>query len=109
ERIVTLGLQWTDAVLAFGVQPVGFAKDLLAAEDGMYPWHREQLEGVTALDVSGGLPLEAVAALDPDLILAVPYLSEDEGLYETLSEIAPTIVSVTGAQVDAWQDQVEVV
>lgn len=109
ERIVTLGLQWTDAVLAFDLEPVGYATDPLAGDSGVYPWNAELLADATGIDVTDGLPLEQIAALDPDLILVVPYLLSSEGQYDTLSDIAPTIAAVTDAQVDKWQDQVDVI
>ena len=109
DRIVTLGLQWTDVVLSFGVTPVGYQHDPLAGDDGRFPWHGDQLDGVTALDTTEGVPFEQVASLEPDLILVSPWLLAGEADYDTLSAIAPTVAGVSGAQVDRWQDLVEVV
>lgn len=100
ERIVTLGLQWTDVVLSLRVEPVGHDLDPLAGDDGLFPWHADRLAGSTGLDVTDGLPFEQIAALDPDLILVAPYLVEDDASFESLAAIAPTIAGLDDSQVD---------
>lgn len=90
KRVVTLGWNDQDFVLALGVVPVG-----------VRAWfdNYNRLPWVTA--VTGGQPLptvasdeinfEAVAAARPELILAI-YESIDRPTYDRLSEIAPTVV-----------------
>jgi iron complex transport system substrate-binding protein len=51
--------------------------------------------------------VEEVAALQPDLIVGT-YAIEDQSAYDTFSGIAPTIASVSDAEVDPWQDITEV-
>lgn len=106
-RIVTLGLQWTDVLLAMGVQPVGHVFEALAGETGIYPWQDALSADAVALDTTDGLPLEQIAALDPDLIL-VTYQAPDQATFDSLADIAPTIGLLGGNQVDPWQDQVAV-
>ncbi|MFT7835507.1 iron-siderophore ABC transporter substrate-binding protein [Saccharothrix sp. BKS2] len=109
-RVVALG--WSDAetALALGVQPVGASDWLGFGGKGVGPWaeglYRQapQLLGTTEIDY------EAVAALQPDLILNTRS-DNDQAKYETLAKIAPTI----GAPKDViqygttWEQQVELV
>lgn len=91
ERVVALG--WGDAEVALdlGVEPVG-ASDWLGFEDpdGIGPWventYTESPEILGTLELS----YEAVAALEPDLILDVRS-SGDQERYDRLSSIAPTV------------------
>jgi iron complex transport system substrate-binding protein len=105
ERIVTLNVQWTDAVLAMGVQPIAYLLDAASGETGPYPWQVDAVASSERIDASGGVPFEKIAALHPDLIL-VTYLAEEPGVYDTLAAIAPTIGLLGDLQVDPWQDQV---
>jgi iron complex transport system substrate-binding protein len=108
ERIVTLDLQWTDAVLALGETPVGYVHDDLAGPSGTFPWQGELLADVTAIEAGDALPLERIAELRPDLIL-VGYYGVEEDRFDDLAAIAPTIGLLGEKDVDAWQDQIEVV
>lgn len=107
ERIVTLNVQWTDAVVAMGVQPVGFVLDQSSGESDPYPWQDGVLDGAERIDTSGSVPFEKIAALRPDLILTT-YLATEPADLEKLQQIAPTIGLLGDLQVDPWQDQVEV-
>jgi iron complex transport system substrate-binding protein len=90
ERVVALG--WSDAetALALGVQPVGASDWLGFGGEGVGPWaegmYDEAPEIIETLEPS----YEAIAALEPDLILDVRS-SGDPDRYERLSEIAPTV------------------
>ncbi|QFZ16243.1 iron-siderophore ABC transporter substrate-binding protein [Saccharothrix syringae] len=109
-RVVALGWSDAEAALALGVQPVGASDWLGFGGKGVGPWaeglYRQapQLLGTTEIDY------EAVAALQPDLILNTRS-DNDEKKHETLSRIAPTI----GAPKDVipygttWEQQVELV
>jgi iron complex transport system substrate-binding protein len=57
--------------------------------------------------VQNAIPYEAVAALEPDLIL-VSWAVTDEQEYERLSAIAPTIPLLGDEEVDTWQDMATV-
>ncbi|MGO1174391.1 MAG: iron-siderophore ABC transporter substrate-binding protein [Actinomycetaceae bacterium] len=91
ERVVALG--WGDAEIALqlGVEPVGAADWIgFDSEDGIGPWventYSESPEILGTLELS----YEAVAALEPDLILDVNS-SGDEERHERLSSIATTV------------------
>jgi iron complex transport system substrate-binding protein len=107
ERIVSLNVQWTDAVLALGEQPVAYVLDAASSETDPYPWHADQVADIERIDMNGAIPYERLAELEPDLILTT-WLVEDEGTYETLNGIAPTIGLLGDLDVDRWQDQVDV-
>lgn len=109
ERIVTLGSQWSGALLALGTTPVAYGADPYAGDDGVLPWETSLLESSEAIEVpaSGDLPLEAIAAQRPDLIL-VTFLVTDQAGYDDLAAIAPTIGALGERQVDTWQDMTTV-
>ncbi|GAA4706663.1 iron-siderophore ABC transporter substrate-binding protein [Pseudonocardia yuanmonensis] len=87
-RVVVLDTGELDDVLALGVAPVG-----LASPDGKVPTYLESKVGDAArLGTLDPLNLEAVAALEPDLILG-SQLRVDQ-LYDRLSTIAPTVLSI---------------
>jgi iron complex transport system substrate-binding protein len=102
QRIVSLGAQWTDVLLALHAPLVGYAADP-NVDGGVYPWQAGRLDGVTPIQASDGVPYEQVAALDPDLVV-VTFAVQDAGEYERLSAIAPTIPLLGDRQVDRWQD-----
>lgn len=106
ERIVSLNTQWLGALQALGVQPVGYNVDDLAGPDGVFPWE-EVPDGAEPLDAAAEIPYEAIAALDPDLIL-VTYAVTDQATYDQLNAIAPTIAALGERQVDTWQEQTTV-
>ncbi|MCK2022103.1 iron-siderophore ABC transporter substrate-binding protein [Microbacterium sp. kSW2-24] len=110
QRIVALG--WADAetALALGYQPVGASDWLEFGGDGVGPWaeglYDESPEIIATLEPS----YEAIAALDPDLILDVRG-SGDQDRYDRLSEIAPTIGVPEGGEsyLTTQQQQVEMI
>ncbi|MGB3605433.1 MAG: ABC transporter substrate-binding protein [Gordonia sp. (in: high G+C Gram-positive bacteria)] len=105
KRIVTLGAQWIDTALAFGVKPVAYLDNIAILTGKPSPWVDNQLDGSTALDPEN--LVAEIAKADPDLILAEGYMptSQPEN-FEKIRKIAPTIPGVTGKQVDPWQDLV---
>jgi iron complex transport system substrate-binding protein len=104
ERIVSMNVQWTDVLVSLGVTPAGYVLDQTSGESEIYPWQEGVLDGATEITMTSGPPLEQIAALDPDLIL-VTYIAADQGIYDSLSEVAPTIPQLSpGAAVDPWQD-----
>ncbi|MCF7549591.1 iron-siderophore ABC transporter substrate-binding protein [Pseudonocardia sp. WMMC193] len=104
-RVFTLGPSDADVVLALGVTPVGI-HSRYGFERGVGPWAEDKLGTATPTVTTGRvLPLEAIAAAKPDLIINVAS-SGDKDEYDTLSRIAPTIALPVGAQPYApkWQD-----
>ncbi|MFN3216857.1 MAG: iron-siderophore ABC transporter substrate-binding protein [Acidimicrobiales bacterium] len=116
-RVVAWGWASADAAIAMDVIPVaipfqGYGGD----EEGVLPWIREAVDAagvempIVLPDVPGGEspPFEAIAAADPDLILAV-YSGITEEDYELLSEIAPTVAYPEAAWSTEWRDTIEIV
>src|SRR5919112_1662779 len=88
ERVIVLDTGELDAVLALGIVPVGSA-----TPNGIVPSYLQpQLAGSTNVGSLDGLRLEAIAALDPDLILGSQL--RVDALYDQLSAIAPTVFSI---------------
>jgi iron complex transport system substrate-binding protein len=109
ERIVSLNVQWTDVLLAMGVEPAGYLIDRSSGEEGIYPWEEGQLDGSTEIVQTDSMPVERIAALQPDLILVTWATQQDPELYDRLSEIAPTVPPLQESEaVDPWQDLIEV-
>jgi iron complex transport system substrate-binding protein len=103
QRVVTIDLQWTDVMLAMGVEPVGYSVDSFMPESGV-PW-QELPADAAPLALDDGPPIEQIAELQPDLIVG-SYSIADEAVYEQLSGIAPTIAGLDAQQVTPWQDLV---
>ena len=111
ERVVVLGWNAQDVVYALGVEPVGMPSyPYGGGDDGVLPWNDEYYdpEVTTLLDTADGPPLEAIAALRPDVILA-PYEGFDESVYEDLSGIAPTVAYPGEAWTTPWRDQTRMI
>jgi iron complex transport system substrate-binding protein len=88
QRVVVLDTGEIDAVLALGIVPIG-----TATPNGTVPSYLQpQLQGSTNVGSLDGLRLEAIAALQPDLILGSQLRVDD--LYDQLSAIAPTVLSI---------------
>lgn len=107
QRVVTIGWSDQDAVLALGVQPVGTTEWFDEQPGAIFPWASQAAKGATPEIVSnaGEINFEKVAALRPDLILAL-YEGLDQSEYDKLSGIAPTVAH--SAKYDSfgapWQD-----
>ncbi len=111
QRVVTVGRIEQDAVLALGVIPVATTERFGEYPGAIFPWAKEALGDAPLPEVlqpsysAGGIPFERVAALRPDLILAL-YSDITERDYDTLARIAPTIAQ-PGEYGDlgiSWQD-----
>jgi iron-siderophore transport system substrate-binding protein len=107
ERVVTVGLTDQDAVLALGVVPVGITRWFDTHGNGVGAWAEDLLGDATPELLDGdAVNAEAIAALRPDLILAL-YSALTPQEYETLSQIAP-VVAQPGEYVDygiPWDEQ----
>ena len=103
DQIVSLDTQWTDVLTALGTPPSAIGRDPNLEGDS-FPWQGDELADATLLEAADAIPYEAIAELQPDLIVAT-WIVEDESIYDRLSEIAP-VIPVLGddAQVDSWQD-----
>ncbi len=105
ERIVSLGATDQDAVLALGAVPVA-VREVAGRPSATGPWAADRLQGAQPQVLPAGeVAPEAVAALRPDLIVAVTAdLTREQ--YEAFSRIAPTVAAPEGAVDGAvpWQD-----
>ncbi|MCK5751910.1 MAG: ABC transporter substrate-binding protein [Mycobacterium sp.] len=107
DRIVTIGGQWTDVALSFGVTPVGYYDATAQQTGSLPPWYGDKLAKVAVVNPSDADVVGAVAKLKPDLILAPGFATGQEG-FDALSKLAPTIDKISGQQIDPWQDMVTV-
>ena len=112
KRVVTIGFTDQDYVLALGVTPVGVREYIGGYDAQQRPWAADQLAGAELPTVGGAeLDIEAIAALEPDLIVAVySYLSE-QSEYDQLAAIAP-VVAQTDEYADGatpWQEATELI
>ncbi|MEV6981754.1 iron-siderophore ABC transporter substrate-binding protein [Sphaerisporangium sp. NPDC051017] len=114
KRVVTVGLTDQDAVVALGTVPVGTTEWLGGYPGAIGPWASTKLNGATAptvlKDTGTGPQVEKIAALAPDLILAV-YSGVTKEQYETLSKIAPVVAQPKEYNDYGvpWQRQTEVI
>ncbi|MFD7231979.1 iron-siderophore ABC transporter substrate-binding protein [Streptomyces sp. NPDC059881] len=94
QRIVTVGLTDQDAVLALGKVPVGTTEWLGGYKGAIGPWAQDKLGGgpvpTVLKDTGTGPQVEKIAALKPDLILAL-YGGLTKEQYESLSKFAPVV------------------
>lgn len=114
QRIVTWGWGNEDAVIALGVIPIAMPfQSYGGGEDGLQPWIEDALAAASAtkpvmLDNSGEPPVEQIAALAPDLIIAA-YSGVTEEQYALLSAIAPTVAYKGEAWSTPWQEVTRIV
>ncbi|MCC5881919.1 MAG: iron-siderophore ABC transporter substrate-binding protein [Halomonas sp.] len=104
ERVVTLYEGALDVALAAGITPLGAVTT--RGGDGMARYIEAHLgeQRPAIVGVVREINLEAVLALQPDLILAPPQLAEAQ--YRLLSRMAPTVVPLTvGLEPEAWRDE----
>ncbi|PVG84321.1 iron-siderophore ABC transporter substrate-binding protein [Nocardioides gansuensis] len=113
-RVATLG--WTDQDLALSLRvvPVGSTKLTWGGnEAGSSDWFDAELEELGAeqpvrYDDTDGAPIDEVAALAPDVILATNSgITEKE--YDKLSKIAPVVAYPEAPWVTPWQTSLEMV
>lgn len=103
ERVVVLDSPHLDAALSLGVTPVA---GVSVFDDGQLPAYLgDRTEGIEVVGSIAEPDLEAIAALDPDLILSATVRHED--IYDQLSQIAPTVFTASSGT--DWQQGFELV
>lgn len=111
QRVVSLGYTDQDAILALGVVPVAIREFTGNRPAATWPWASDRLQGRQPQVLVGDqINVETVAALAPDLIVAVS-AGLDQQEYDTFSRIAPTIAHPQGVnpfQI-AWQDSTRMI
>jgi iron complex transport system substrate-binding protein len=95
---VSVGLNEQDAFFALGVAPVGVT-DWMGFEHGIGPWAETAAKAAgdppELLTNTDGIQFEEVAALRPDVIVAL-YSDLKRSDYEKLSQIAPVVAAPEG-------------
>ncbi|MFI5781908.1 iron-siderophore ABC transporter substrate-binding protein [Nocardia sp. NPDC051570] len=113
QRVITLGWGSTEVALALGVTPVAVPnmKSDSGTDDPVLPWVRDKLGSATPEvfeATSKSMPYEKIAALRPDVILAVQSgVTADQ--FAKLSAIAPTVGYPGKPWQTGWQDQTRLV
>ena len=108
ERVVTLGWGAADIAFSLGTTPVGIESDTWGGDaEGYQPWFREAVEAAgdelpTTIAMYPELDVDAVVALEPDLVLA-PQSGLDQKTYDQLSAFVP-VVAYPG---EPWQTSLE--
>lgn len=112
-RIATVAWANHEVPLALGVVPVGFAAANFGDEDGdgLLPWVASKLTELNVtkpilFDEGDGIDFEAVAATQPDVILAA-YSGINQADYDTLSQIAPVIAYPNAPWSTDWRDMIK--
>jgi iron complex transport system substrate-binding protein len=103
RRVVSLGYNTQDTLLALGVPPIAIRYWYGDFPYGVWPWAQPYLDGTQPVMIAGEVPMEVVASLAPDLIVAISSgISQAE--YAVLSRIAPVLMHdpVGSAYGTAW-------
>lgn len=112
QRVVTAGLTEQDIVLALGIVPVGVTEWYGEQPYATWPWAQDELGGATpeVLSVADDFEFEKIAALRPDVIVAVN-AGLEQATYDRLAAIAPTIAQPTDGPSNfaPWDDQTRIV
>lgn len=116
ERVATISWVNADVSLALGVVPVGMPRSSFGANAaGSSDWFDAELaevggEAPELYSETDGINTEAIAALEPDLILGA-YSGMTREEYDALSRIAPTVAMPEGAAPfgTAWQDSTRLI
>ena len=112
ERIATVAWANHEVPLALGIVPVGMARANFGDDDGdgILPWVAARLEELKAdnpvlFDEGDGIDFEAVAATQPDVILAA-YSGLSQADYDTLSQIAPVVAYPAAPWSTDWRETI---
>lgn len=110
ERVATIAWGNHEAALALGVVPVIMEKATWGDDDdnGILPWVEDAVEEMGAempetWDPTDGVDFEAIAASEPDVILA-GYSGITQEEYDTLTQIAPVVAYPETPWGSTWQD-----
>ena len=90
KRVVVLDVGELDNVVSLGIKPVGYAPS--EGDDGIPGYLKKDAGSPKSVGTINNLNLEAIANLQPDLILGSQLRAADK--YDELSKIAPTVFSI---------------
>ncbi|WP_226676981.1 ABC transporter substrate-binding protein [Rossellomorea aquimaris] len=91
KKVVILTNEGTEALLSMGVTPVGAVQSWTGD-----PWYKhiaDDMKDVEVVGTESELNVEAIAKLQPDLIIGNKMRQEEQ--YNQLKEIAPTVMAET--------------
>ena len=101
EKVVAIGTA-VDNLLALGITPDAIVE---RPDDANADWKNDQLEGVTRIPLSDqAVPLEEIAAEDPDLIVGDLYRIPEEA-YDALKDVTSVLPGID--QSADWVPQLE--
>lgn len=106
-RVVSAGYTEQDDLLAVGVVPIAVTNWFGDQPFAVWPWAQPKLGSArpVVLNLDNGIPVDQIAALKPDLIVAVN-AGLDADTYQKLSAIAPTLAQSDGdAFFEPWKEQ----
>jgi iron complex transport system substrate-binding protein len=107
KRVVSAGYTEQDDLLAVGVVPIAVTNWFGDQPFAVWPWAAPKLGGAqpVVLNLDNGIPIDQIAGLQPDLIVAVN-AGVDADTYQKLSAIAPTVPQADGdAFFEPWKEQ----
>ncbi|WP_245408055.1 iron-siderophore ABC transporter substrate-binding protein [Rhizobium sp. TH135] len=111
-RVATVAWANHEVPLALGIVPAGMAAANFGDDDGdgVLPWVAERLKELGAetpalFDEGDGIDFEAVAATEPDVILAA-YSGLSQAEYDTLSQIAPVVAYPQAPWSTDWRETI---
>ncbi|OBG68892.1 ABC transporter substrate-binding protein [Mycobacterium sp. E3339] len=107
KRVVSAGYTEQDDLLAVGVVPIAVTNWFGDQPFAVWPWAQPKLGGAqpVVLNLDNGIPVDQIAGLKPDLIVAVN-AGVDADTYKKLSAIAPTVPQSDGdAFFEPWKEQ----
>ncbi|PYF79211.1 MULTISPECIES: iron-siderophore ABC transporter substrate-binding protein [Marinomonas] len=114
KRVATVAWANHEVPLALGIVPVGFAAATFGDDDGdgLLPWVAARLKELNAktpvlFDEGDGIDFEAVAATQPDVILAA-YSGLSQSDYDTLSMIAPVVAFPDKPWSTNWRSMIRI-
>jgi iron complex transport system substrate-binding protein len=111
KRVVSAGFTEQDDLLAVGIVPIAVTDWFGGEPFGVWPWARARLGGAqpVVLNLDGGIQVDQIASLKPDLIVATN-AGLDQDTYTKLSAIAPTVAqSGPAAFFEPWKNQATVI
>lgn len=107
KRVVSAGYTEQDDLLAVGVVPIAVTYWFGDQPFAVWPWAQPRLGGAqpVVLNLDNGIPVDQIARLKPDLIVATN-AGVDADTYQKLSAIAPTLPQSDGdAFFEPWKEQ----
>lgn len=91
KKVIILTNEGTEALLAMGVTPVGAVQSWTG--DPWYDHIADKMKDVEVVGTESELNMEAIAKLQPDLIIGNKMRQEEQ--YNQLKDIAPTVMAET--------------